>query len=57
MIRYVQQVQNTARAAKSGGEVRSQEWYAAQEAKKKKEKEEKKQLEKEMLGKLYDNTV
>lgn len=54
--RYVQQVQNTARAVSKGGEVRSAEWYAAQEAKKKKEKEEKKQLEKEMmalLGKDY----
>jgi hypothetical protein len=49
---YVQQVQNVARAAKSGGEVRTADWYAAQEAKRKKEKEEKKQLEKEMLALL-----
>ena len=49
-------MQNAARAAKTGGETRSAEWYAAQEAKRKKEKEEKKQLEKEMmllLGKDY----
>lgn len=51
LCRYVAQVQQQARASKSG-EQRTAEWYAAQEAKKKKEKEEKRQLEKEMLALL-----
>jgi len=50
---FVQQVKQVANASKSGGQVHSAEYYAAQEAKKKKEREEKKLLEKEMT-KLLD---
>ena len=57
MQQYVAQVQAQARGQASGGQTRSAEWYAAQEAKKRKEKEEKKALEKEMLKMLGDMGV